>query len=275
MIPGEEISDRAEGKPVHMNASNVRELILPVGGATVREAMQNNLRLVLEQEKSSGRAMLPHLNHPNFGYAVTAEDLAAVVQEQFFEIYNGHPSVNQLGDKNHQSIEQMWDLANAIRVFQLEADPLMGLATDDSHEYHNGKGATTGRGWVMVQARYLTPEHIINSMKQGNFYASSGVELSKVQWDAEQRTVRLQILPEEGVTYRTELVGTAVPAEEGLPSSEDIGKTYSISESPNVEFEVPAKIGIFRLRVTSSKPHPNPSLKGQFCQAWTQPIVSK
>ena len=36
MIPAEEISDKAEGKPVHMNATNLLELIKPLGGATVR-----------------------------------------------------------------------------------------------------------------------------------------------------------------------------------------------------------------------------------------------
>ena len=83
MIPAEEISDRSEGKPVHINATNVAEALKPAGGATVRETMQNNLRAILEHEKSHGREVLPHLNHPNFGYAVTANDLAAVVSERF------------------------------------------------------------------------------------------------------------------------------------------------------------------------------------------------
>ncbi len=37
MIQGEEISDKAEGKPVHMNATNLTELIQPVGGPTVQD----------------------------------------------------------------------------------------------------------------------------------------------------------------------------------------------------------------------------------------------
>ena len=61
MIPAEEISDRAEGEPVHINAANVAEVISPAGGATVRETMQNNLRAILEHEKTHGRELLPHL----------------------------------------------------------------------------------------------------------------------------------------------------------------------------------------------------------------------
>lgn len=168
MIQAEEISDKAEGKPVHINATNIDEMIPPAGGATVREAMQNNLRAILEHEKSHGREVLPHLNHPNFGYAVTAEDLAAVVSEQFFEVYNGHPVVNHLGDEHHPSVERIWDLVNAIRRTELNVPPIMGIATDDSHEYHGKAGSRPGRGWVMVRSRYLSPEHLIRAMKRGD-----------------------------------------------------------------------------------------------------------
>lgn len=104
MIQSEEISDRSQGVPVHMNATNIQEVIAPLGGATVREAMANNLRAVAEQARRIGKPIVLHLNHPNFGYAVTAEDLAAVVQERFVEIYNGHPGVNVLGDDDHASV---------------------------------------------------------------------------------------------------------------------------------------------------------------------------
>ncbi len=98
MIQGEEISDKAEGVPVHMNATNLEKLIEPLGGRTVAEAIDNNLRAAEEQARQTGREILVHLNHPNFGYAITAEDLAAVIRERFVEVYNGHGSVNHLGD---------------------------------------------------------------------------------------------------------------------------------------------------------------------------------
>ncbi len=148
MIEAEEVSDKAQGKPVHMNVANLSQLIEPVGGATVQEVMQNNLRLMLEHEKASGRQILPHLNHPNFGYAVVAADIAKTIEEQFFEVYNGHPGVNQLGDEDHQSIESMWDVVNAMRIAWLASPPIMGIATDDSHEYHGKPGSRPGRGWV-------------------------------------------------------------------------------------------------------------------------------
>lgn len=287
MIQGEEISDQVDGKPLHMNVTNLQDLIRPVGGETIREAMRNNLRVVLEQEAATGREMLPHLNHPNFHYAVTADDLAHVIQERFFEVYNGHPGVNQLGDAEHISIERMWDVANAVRLTQLDAPPLWGIATDDSHEYHGQPGSRPGRGWVMVRARYLTPEHLIRALKAADFYASSGVVLDDVNYDAETKTLGLVIPAVAGVTFTTEFVATlkaqtheSVPiAEQGgeelpqLPAAEDIGKVVATSTSLRPTYTFTGNEVYVRARVTSSAAHVDPSLPDQRQQAWTQPVV--
>jgi hypothetical protein len=288
MIPAEEISDSAEGKPVHMNATNLAELIKPLGGKTVREAMANNLRQVLEQERTRGREILPHLNHPNFGWAITAEDLAHVIAEQFFEIHNGHPGVNQLGDETRPSVERIWDLANAIRMLQLDADPLYGVATDDSHQYHGKPGAHTGRGWVWVQCRYLTPEHLIRAMKRGDFYASSGVTLQRVDFDAATGELALAIEPEADETYKTMFVASLKPE----PAAADAVDSSDTPDTPATPAIDPARVGVvvhevegteasYRLTgnelyvraiVTSSAAPVDPSWKGQFKQAWTQPV---
>ncbi len=44
LIPGEEVSDKFEKLPVHMNATNLAELIEPLGGSSVQEVIQNNMR---------------------------------------------------------------------------------------------------------------------------------------------------------------------------------------------------------------------------------------
>lgn len=273
MLTGEEISDRAEGKPVHMNATNLQERIDPVGGVTVREALINNLRQVLEQERRLGRLILPHINHPNFGYALTAEDLAAVVEEQFFEVYNGHPGVNHLGDEQHVSVEQMWDLANAIRLSQLNAPPLYGLATDDSHNYHGINGASPGRGWVMVQAAFLTPEHLITALRSGHFYASSGVSLRAVRFDETSRTLTLEMPSEEGTEYTTQFIATLSPEAAGaLPAADRIGIVVAEQQGNVATYTLTGTELYVRAVVTSSRPHPNPSYDGQRQQAWTQPV---
>ncbi|MDC0278915.1 hypothetical protein OAL43_01780 [bacterium] len=268
MIPAEEISDSAEGKPVHINATNLAEALPPAHGSTVRETMQNNLRAILEHEKSHGREVLPHLNHPNFGYAVTADDLAAVVSERFFEVYNGHPGVNQLGDKNHPSVERIWDLVNAIRRDSLNVPPIMGIATDDSHEYHGQSGSRPGRGWVMVRSQYLTPEHLIRAMKRGDFYASSGVSLKDVQFSQTEKTLRIEIQAKPGVTYKTEFIGTLTHPDD----DSKIGKVLASSPEPNPSYTMKGDELYVRAVITSSEPPEDPSFKNQQQQAWTQPV---
>jgi len=68
--------------------------------------MQKNVDAVLAQEKKTGQPMFPHINHPNFGWGITAEELAQVRGERFFEVYNGHPGVRNYGDEAHASVER-------------------------------------------------------------------------------------------------------------------------------------------------------------------------
>jgi hypothetical protein len=271
LIPAEEISDRSEGKPVHINATNLAEVLAPAGGATVREAMQNNLRMILEHEKQHGRQVLPHVNHPNFGYAITAEDLAAVVSERFFEVYNGHPGVNHLGDQDHPGIERMWDQVNAIRCRVGGIDPIMGIATDDSHEYHGKPGSRPGRGWVMVRSRFLTPEHLIAAMKRGDFYASSGVTLEDVRFDPSSGTLSVKIQPSDGANYRTDFVATL---KEPMSEQDGIGIVVHSQPGNSASYTMTKNEFYVRAVITSSEAHVDPSFPNQKQQAWTQPVAT-
>ncbi|WP_417731695.1 hypothetical protein [Rosistilla oblonga] len=277
LIPGEEVSDRAAGKPIHMNASNVGEVLKPMGGATPVEAMSNNLRAVEEQAKRLGREILMHLNHPNFGWAITAEEMAQVTSEQFFEVYNGHPGVNHLGDATRPSIEHMWDIANTMRLTVLEASPLLGLATDDSHDYHDGmlSRSISGRGWVMVRSEYLTPEHLIQALRRGDFFASSGVSLEEVTFDPESRTLTVQIDPEADATYTTQFIGTRIAPDADktlMPAKEKIGIEFAKQEGNVATYTMQPGDLYVRATVTSSKGADRPSFKDQKKQAWTQPV---
>ncbi|WP_145178009.1 PHP domain-containing protein [Rubripirellula lacrimiformis] len=274
LIPAEEISDRAEGKPVHINATNLLEAIPPSGGDTVREVMQNNLRAILAHEKSHGRHVLPHINHPNFHYAMTADDLAAVVSERFFEVYNGHPGVNHMGDHEHPSVERIWDLANAIRRTDLDIPPLMGLATDDSHEYHGKPGSRPGRGWVMVRSRYLSPEHLIKAMKAGDFYSSSGVTLRDLEYQPSTKTLSLQVEPQPGAKYKIEFIATLAPEpnETAEDAEKRIGKVVKSVEGVKASYQVTGRELYVRAVISSDQPPQDPSFKDQTQQAWTQPV---
>ncbi|WP_206107609.1 PHP domain-containing protein [Paludisphaera rhizosphaerae] len=286
LIPGEEITDRFEKKPIHMNASNVAELIKPQGGKSVAEVMSNNLAAVDEQAKRLGRPIIGHLNHPNFGYAVTAEELAMVTKERFFEVYNGHPDVHQQGDDTHVGIDRMWDIINTLRIAEMGIAPLNGLGTDDSHHYFDGS-SSPGRGWIMVRARFLTPESIIKAMQDRDFYASSGVSLKDVHYAPETKTLSVEIEPQGDAKYVTRFIGTPqnydrtrkpVADKDGKPLavtqrySDDVGKVLATVEGLKAEYRMTGDELYVRAVVTSDKSPANPSYAGQPAQAWTQPF---
>jgi len=287
MIQAEEISDKAEGVPVHMNATNIEEVIEPAGGKTVAEAIENNLRAAEAQAKRTGKEMLVHLNHPNFGYAITAEEIASVLHERFMEVYNGHPGVNHQGDEHHASVEQIWDIANTLRIAKLNSAPLYCVATDDSHVYNGEKGSRPGRGWIMVRAAELEPEALVRAIKAGEHYASSGVTLRDVRFDPAKKVLQVDIETKPGVTYKTEFIGTEIGFDDqseprldkdGKPFrttrkySHDVGKVFATVEGANPSYQLTGKELYVRAVVSSSEAPDDPSFKGQVQQAWTQPV---
>ena len=208
MIQSEELTGAGgDGRTLHMNATNLAEQLVFQMGATVRDSMTRNLQMVEESAKRTGRETMLHVNHPNYKWGVTAEDLAAVVGERFFEVWNGVDGDNDPGDKLRPGTEEIWDIANTLRIVKYKAAPLYGLATDDSHNHHGNKThSPPGRAWVMARARYLTPESIVRAMKAGDFYSSTGVVLEEVRFD--KKTLGLRIAGVEGERYVTKFIGT-------------------------------------------------------------------
>ncbi len=285
IVQAEEISAGLGKAPVHMNAVNLREEIKPIKDlGSIQEVLRANFKMVNEQSQRLGVPMFTHINHPNFRWAFTAEDMAAVLEENFWEIYNGHPGINWLGDETRVGHEKLWDIANTLRIAQFKAAPLYGVGTDDSHHYH-GEESSPGRGWVMVRAAKLDAEEIVKAMKAGDFYASSGVTLDDVSFT--DGMLRIRIHAEPGVKYTTEVRGTLegydtatrevqTPAGDTYPTrklySDDVGKTLATLEGAEIAWKPTGKELYFRASIVSSKPHPSPSFKDQTEMAWTQPM---
>lgn len=268
-IQGEEITDRFENHPVHVNGINLNELIKPSGGSSVREVMQRNIDAVIAQSKKFHQPMLAHINHPNYQWGLTPDDVASIRGERFFEVYNGHSAVRNYGDENHPSMEALWDQALTYRLTDPEHNLglLYGVATDDSHDYYNwGLGKTNpGRGWVMVQAPTLNANAIIEAMRAGQFYASSGVTLLQINTDS--RSYTIEINPEPETTYTTQFIGTRTD------NPDDIGIVlYETTANPAV-YEFAGNELYIRAQIVSSKLHPNPYAKDDHETAWAQPVI--
>ncbi|MCK0147974.1 histidinol-phosphatase [Arenibacter sp. F26102] len=265
VIHSEEITDRYEDKHVHMNATNIQEKIDPQGGNSISDVMQNNLNAVLKQRKETGVPIMPHINHPNFFYSISLEDMISLKGERFFEVYNGHPMVHNMGDSTHISTEEMWDQIN-ISYIESKKPIMYGLATDDSHNYHKmgHKWSNSGRGWVMVQADTLSAPSLIEAMEKGNFYSTTGVTLKALE--SGKKNLKVEVEPETGVKYTISFLGC-------LKGETEVKELKSV-EANTANFEITDDILFVRSKITSSKLQENPIEDIKYESAWTQPVLN-
>jgi hypothetical protein len=237
VIKGEEVTDEFQKKPIHINSLNPVAIVKPQGGTSVLDAMQRDVNAI-----RAARGV-PHINHPNFHWAITADDLRQLQNNKLFEIYNGHPQVNNLGGGGAPGLETMWDMI-------LQSGKLLyGVAVDDAHHFKrpwDATASTPGHGWVYVRAESLSAADIMTALERGEFYSSTGVELA--DYEATSKQLTLTIKENKYSKYRTQFIGQG-------------GKVLSeVTTNPAV-YSVQGNEGYVRAKVIESN--------GQF--AWTQP----
>lgn len=266
IVKSEEVTSSYEKKPIHINVTNIQEKIEPVKGSSVVEIMQKTLDLVHAQREKLGIPMFAHINHPNFGYGISTEDLKKLNGERFFELYNGHPAVNNAGNDEYDSTEIMWDLVN-IHYLDQGKPLLYGIATDDSHHYHNFTAdlSNTGRGWVMINSKKLETSSLIEAMEKGDFYASTGITIKK--YVVTKNQIRVEVEPEQGVHYEILFLGYKDGGEavEILERIEDTKGSYTFQDNDL----------FVRVKITSDALKESPPNTQETKKAWTQPFLVK
>ena len=196
VIRGEEVSDTFNKKPIHINGLNVERTVKPQGGKSVVEVLQRNVDAIREVRG------VPHINHPNYGWMMTADDLKQVENYKLLEIYNGHPEVNNFGGGGKPGLEEMWD------VILSSGKLLYGIAVDDAHVFKKtwDKAAPRpGQGWIFVRSEQLSSAAILEAMERGDFYASTGVELTDYQ--VSDKSITIVINEERTSKYRVQFIG--------------------------------------------------------------------
>lgn len=171
MITGEEVTMWGAGKQVHVNAICHKATIGGKKFDTQREA----LAWGVAQVKAQGGVAL--VNHPNWDWALTADDLPAARGAKLLEIWSGHPHVHTLGDEQHLSHEAIWDKALAL------GEDFAGVAIDDAHSYGSNapdNAARPGRAWIYAFAPEATRPAICEALAAGKLYASTGVTLKRI-----------------------------------------------------------------------------------------------
>lgn len=240
LIPGQEVTGRAEGKPVHVNQIGAKKVVMPATLPTIFEVLQRDVTMVHEA------GAIAQINHPNFGWALTGADLARVENATLVEIWNGHPMVNNLGGGGTPSAEAMWDeaLTAGRRLF--------GIADDDAHHFKpehlaDPASAAPNRGWIYVRAAKLTEADILAAIRRGDFYASNGVELTEIANSPTALTITIK--PTTFSRYRTEFIGAG-------------GKVLAETTSNPAVYQFKGGEKYVRARIIESNAK----------MAWTQPV---
>lgn len=241
VISGQEVTDSFGGKPYHSNGLGVTKAIMPAKLNGAVATLQKNIDEIVA---GGGVAQV---NHPNFGWALTAEHLIALKNYSLLEIHNGHILVNNQGSIDSPSAESLWDavLSTGKAVY--------GIADDDSHSFKrigDPTASTPGHGWIYVRAKELTRNSILEGLRTGNFYASTGVELTDVEMGPRQVSVSIKALTNS--RYRTQFIGKN-------------GKTLAETGTNPAVYQITGNEGYVRARIVESN--------GKM--AWTQPVFVK
>jgi hypothetical protein len=126
---------------------------------------------------------VPILNHPQ-APIVSAASFIATKGLNHFEVFNG-------GRPQHTAAsEELWDeILSAVNGRTVYA-----VAGDDNH-YNQ---SNVGRGWIMVKAPALTTEAILNNVRSGNFYATTGIILEDYQVNITSNGIKIGISSQNG-----------------------------------------------------------------------------
>ena len=239
LVPGEEVSANIKGGtvPIHINGVGLSRVVEPIDAGEVVPTIQANVNAI---RQAGG---IPSINHPNYKWAFDHTHLRQIEGMSMLEVFNGHPATNVYGGPGKFSYDEIWDgvLSAGVVVF--------GVATDDSHNYHDfaPERSNPGRGWVSVRAAELSRDAIVDGLATGEFYASSGVALKDLEVSADG--VRLEIDPEPFRLYTTRFTGKD-------------GKLLAEIPGEETEYVPKGDEGYVRAVVVSS---------GN-TKAWTQPV---
>jgi hypothetical protein len=232
------VTARAGDKPIHVNGLDVQRKVEAPTGSSVGEVLQRAV------DGIRGASGVPHINHPNFGWAMTGPELQQVRNNRLFEIFNGHPQVNQEGGGGVPGLEEVWDriLTNGTLLY--------GIAVDDAHHFKqpgNPRASGPGRGWVMIRAARLEARTLLEALERGDFYASTGVVLDDVAATQTALTVKVKV---EGTSkYRVQFIGRG-------------GKMLLEATEPTATYTFAGDEGYVRAKVLESNGR----------EAWVQPV---
>jgi hypothetical protein len=233
LVHGEEVT----AGDVHVNGLGIRSTIPPVIGETVAETLQRNADAIRDD---GGMASV---NHPNYRWQVGPADLIALEGCRLLEVFNGGPETNNAGGRGRPSHDELWDaVLSADRRFH-------AIAVDDAHFFKvfGRPYSNPGRGWVHIRTARLSEATVLEALREGHFYASSGVELADISRGRNE--LAIDIVQQYDLAYRTSFIGRG-------------GEVLDVVDGLEPRYAVRGHEGYVRARVDDS----------DGLSAWVQPL---
>ncbi len=229
IIAGEEVTMTVQRTRVHVNGLCTKRTIGGGKHPSVRAALVHAIEYVHAQ---GGIALI---NHPNFDWALTADDIKSAAGAELLEIYSSHPDVNTNGDGQHPSQEAIWE-----KLLD-QGETIGSVAVDDAHYFNTDKlkianSAKPGFGWVEVFAAAADRNQICDALRKKQLYSSSGASLSRIRVTPEAFSVWPK---EDGATV--EFIGNGGQVFEKKDRGKDGETTYQLR---GIEQYVRARISL-------------------------------
>jgi len=226
LIPGQEISigNSQAGTTYHIVATNIQEtLTLPDFDHT--EDPQRAIDLTAEQ---GGFAILAH----PYWSGLHTQDLLRLRGYIGVEIYNTSCDMYRGTGYSGSHIDALLAAGRRPLIF----------ATDDHHgEPEPMKPSDACGGWIMVKARDKTLKSIVEAIKKGLFYSSTGPTLKSIDFKSEG--IHVETSPVRYITFiSTPSLGSRFTAKDALMAEYTYpgrrGETYVRVEATDEEGRV-------------------------------------
>ncbi len=156
VFTGEELSTDA-----HWGALNLKTTIDPS-------------RLTGQQciDRINAQNAIPVLNHPRWSWIYfSCQDVLSLQNINHMEIFN----TITCNSWSYPNYTDLWDevLSSGRKIY--------GIATDDFHTVQNENHWYLNIGWIMVRAAGLTRDNILNAIRTGDFYSSTGPAFTELK----------------------------------------------------------------------------------------------
>ncbi len=117
----------------------------------------------------------------------------------------------------------------------------------------------------MVQSDSLNAASLIQAMKKGNFYATTGIILKEIKFY--NNTLKIEVEQELETKYEIQFIG--------VDTNKKVSKIIHKVNGNKAQFKITNNYLFVRAKIISNRTNKNFFDENEFEKAWTQPVIFK